>query len=172
MRMLRRAVIGLFAWTLLAGVMAFCPVSALADEAPRSSLELRQLQGLLDLSLSQIRHLAPILKAYRDQHKARLASFRADLKSMLSPEQATRFDALCKQYRRGQGPARGLQELQQELSLSSDQVARIAALRRSVREKAQADYEAFVGQVRGVLTPEQFARFQEVTQRERESDSR
>lgn len=155
---------------LLLALAVGSALPATAEDPQRSGLELRQLQGLLDLRVDQIARLAPVLKTYREQHRARLTSFRTQLRSVLTAEQAARFDDLCKQYRRGQGQSRGLKGLQAELALTSDQVGRIGVIRSGTREQARTDYASFVSQVKEILTPEQFERFQDVTQRTREGN--
>ncbi len=114
--------------TLAVGIGSF---NLQPSDAQLNRSNFRQTARELDLSRSQMRQVAGIVR-----------SFKSDIKDILTPEQFERFRSAQKQQSKIQR-----QELKELLALSDTQAAQLA----SAREEMIADLE-------GVLTPSQFTR--------------
>lgn len=125
----------------------------------------QRIQQELGLTDSQMLKVKPIMEAYRSVRRTRIDALSARISELLTPQQRARFDEMRAGHGTSSSKSRGLTRYITELSLSPDQINKLKDLVNDSLQRARADRERFLDQIKGVLTPEQFSRLQEMIRR-------
>lgn len=128
-----------------------------------------KLQQDLGLTSAQMAKLKPVMESYRKLRHERFEALFTQIRSLLTPQQQTRLDAMRKEHNNAPSTAsprsHGLQEWIMSLGLSPAQIGQIKNLVTSNIQQVKADHENFMAQLKPILNAEQLARFQELTRR-------
>ena len=124
-----------------------------AEGAPRQHHDpLERLQAKLKLSDTQVSQLRPTFAEMRQDHKAEHDRFRANFRSILTPDQLAKLDAQPKEGHHHH----------MHLKLTDAQKAKLQAFRQAERPAMKAEHEKIKAQMMAVLTPDQQAKLKEM----------
>lgn len=155
---------------------ALCVAGAHAEPSGKSSRG-SEIQARLGLSADEMARIRPMFKAYRESRRSRVDALSSKIRVLLTPEQQGRFDALIAEHeqQRASGDTserrHGLREFISSLGLSTKQIMEVHKLVKASAEQARQEHAQLLEQVRGVLSPDQYARFEEMTRRRRGGES-
>lgn len=189
--------------TLLASSLVGCNGAGAAPDgvsgasAVRSSHEggrhTERLQTELGLSAEQVSQIDAIEQSQRGRMDAMHTDFQAQIKAVLTSEQAAQFEQMRlqrpdggqhkghrpppmgignrpddMQQGRGQAPMGGMaSRMQAELGLSAEQVSQIDSIQQEQRSQMDALHSDSQAQIKQVLTPEQAAKFEQMESQHR-----
>lgn len=170
MKVSLRFVLAIFAL----GALSVLPARA---DAPQTTGRWQRIQSRLGLSTSELERVKPVLQRYRESRRNRIDALSAQIREILTPAQKSRFDALLTEHdqRRASGNRargrHGLREFVTSLDLSPKQILTVTQLAQASASQARTEHERFLEQVRQFLTPEQYARLEEMTRWQRGGES-
>lgn len=140
-----------------------------------------RLKSELSLTDQQVAQLTPLFQEQQARHKARFEAMKAQLDSVLTPEQKARLEQLKAERKekwanrkpgegRGERKAHGskgemAKQFAEKLGLTADQQARLQQMREQGMQEMKAEREAFQARLAQVLTPDQKAKWDELKQR-------
>jgi len=149
-------------WSVLLLALGLVAALLLAPTAARAGQDegWKELQSQLSLSPEQVERMKPILKSYQDARKANLQAFKQRINAMLTPEQGAQLQQMRDEARSSNDRKGLLKRMITELGLTPGQIADLKSAISEHRERQKDNRERFLAEVRTVLTPDQFERFQ------------
>lgn len=158
----------IFAALMLVLTVAASAVFAESAQGPgKGAKRFERLAQKLNLTADQQAKLKPIAQNYQQQRKAEREASRAKFQSVLTPEQKTKFEQMKADRKNNPGkPEPGMRKkMAEELGLTPEQQEQLKAYHQENRDKMKAEREAFVAQVKTILTPQQQAQLTQMMAR-------
>jgi Spy/CpxP family protein refolding chaperone len=121
---------------------------------------LKEKLGLTDVQVEQ-------LKSFREKHKAerqaQMDSAKSRVKAILSPDQQALWERNMGEMKAaGQGNRGRMKSMMQEMGLSDSQKTQIRSIMEEERGKMQAQRQTVQNELKTILTPDQFSKFEEM----------